>query len=68
MADGAGLLPIAHHGCGVFEVIVVAGEQRGRVWWCDMRWAPHHDEQGKQLGFLDWYERWLDAELRRQAS
>jgi hypothetical protein len=60
---GPGFVPIAHHGCGVFDVIVVTGDQRGLIWWCDMRWAPWFDSAGRQLTFLDWYERWLDRSL-----
>jgi hypothetical protein len=60
---GPGFLPIAHHGCGVFDVIVVTGEQRGLIWWCDMQWGPVYDPSGRQLSFLDWYERWLDESI-----
>jgi hypothetical protein len=38
------------------------GSQRGLIWWCDARWCPYYDHKG-QLGFFDWYERWLDASL-----
>ena len=61
---GSGFIPIAHQGCGLFDVLVVAGEQRGRVWWCDMSWGPWYDKTGQQMGFLDWYELWLDSSLR----
>jgi hypothetical protein len=61
---GPGFIPIAHHGCGVFDVLVVAGQQRGYVWWCDMSWAPSYDGDGRPMGFLDWYESWLDSGLR----
>jgi hypothetical protein len=50
---GPGFLELAHHGCGVFDVIVVTGEQRGQMWSCDMAWRPLY------CGFLDWYENWL---------
>jgi SMI1/KNR4 family protein SUKH-1 len=50
---GPGFIELAHLGCGVFDVIVVTGEQRGQMWCCDMAWRPHGD------GFLRWYERWL---------
>ena len=59
---GPGFIPLAHHGCGMFSVLVVTGEQRGRVWFCDMGWVPEHSERG-QFGFLDWYEDWLNRVL-----
>jgi len=62
---GSGFIPLAHHGCGMFSVLVVTGEQRGRVWFCDMGWVPEHSEVG-QFGFLDWYEHWLDRCLQHK--
>ena len=59
---GPGFVALAHHGCGCFDVLVVTGEQRGLVWFCDMQWFPRFAEHG-QLGFLDWYESWLDHAL-----
>lgn len=61
---GPGFLPLAHHGCGVYDVLVVAGEQRGYVWSVDTdQWWPAFDASGRQLGFFDWYEQWLDNAL-----
>jgi hypothetical protein len=61
---GTGFLPIAHQGCGVFDVIVAAGEQRGFIWWYDMAWGPWYNREGAQMGLADWYEHWLDSALR----
>jgi hypothetical protein len=61
---GDGFIPVSHQGCGVYDVIVVTGEQRGRMWCCDMRWFLCRSERG-QMGFLDWYQAWLDAALAR---
>jgi hypothetical protein len=61
--EGPGFILLSHLGCGTFSTLVVSGEQRGRVWFCDMGWVPEHSEAG-QFGFLDWYEHWLDAVLR----
>lgn len=61
---GPGFVPIAHMGCGVFDVLVTVGEQRGFVWSVDnYSWCPAFDAKGRQLGFLDWYEQWLDQSL-----
>jgi len=59
---GPGFIPLAHHGCGMFDVIVVTGEQRGRIWFCDMAWIPRASAHGTQ-GLLEWYEAWLDDAL-----
>lgn len=59
---GPGFVPLAHHGCGMFDVIVVTGEQRGRIWFCDMAWIPREGAHGTP-GFLEWYEAWLDDAL-----
>ena len=60
---GGGFLPLAHLGCGVYDVIVTTGEQRATIWRCDMAWLPMHRidrDPPAQLGFFDWYEDWLD--------
>ena len=57
---GAGFIPLTHHGCGVFDVLVTVGEQRGLVWCCDMNWFPIISREGKSMGLLAWYEDWLD--------
>jgi hypothetical protein len=61
---GNGFLPVATHTGGAIDVLVVTGEQRGWVWRCDGGWFPRCN-QHRQLGFLDWYEEWLDVQLRR---
>lgn len=63
---GSGFLSLAHHGCGVVDVIVVTGQQRGKIWCCDMAWRPY-ERAGVQFGFLDWYEDWLDSNLTPRA-
>lgn len=60
---GYGFLQLSHQGCGVFDVIVVTGPLRGSVWYYDQAWGPC--TFGSDLpGFFDWYERWLDQNLR----
>jgi hypothetical protein len=61
---GPGFIPLAHQGCGVFDVLVVTGEQRGFMWWYDNAWGPCYGRDGSQWTFLDWYESWLDNGLR----
>jgi len=59
-----GALLLAHTGCGCFDILVVTGEQRGTVWYHDLRTLFPLASETKQLGFFDWYERWLDGCLR----
>jgi hypothetical protein len=40
LAPGHGFLELAPHGCGMFDLLVVNGEQRGRVWWTDSGYSP----------------------------
>ncbi len=61
---GPGFVPLAHQGCGVFDVIVVTGEQRGFMWWYDNAWGPCYARDGSPWTFLDWYETWLDNGLK----
>lgn len=63
---GPGFVALAHQGCGVYDVIVVTGEQRGFVWCCDMAWRPYRTGD-RQLGFFDWYEQWLARALAQLA-
>ena len=63
---GPGFIPLAHHGCGVFDVLVTVGEQRGVIWCCDMEWSPVISREGGTMGFLAWYEDWLDACISHQ--
>jgi hypothetical protein len=63
---GHGFLELAHQGCGMFDLLVVNGEQRGTVWWTDSGYCPWYrtvNGRAHQFGFLDWYEDWLDRGL-----
>jgi len=63
-----GFVALADLGCDIYAGIVVTGEQRGLIWTCaDVGWIP--EAQGKrQLGFLDWYETWLDNGLAQSGA
>jgi hypothetical protein len=60
---GHGFLQLSHQGCGVFDVLIVTGPLRGSVWYYDNAWGPCSFD-GSLPSFLDWYERWLDQNLR----
>lgn len=64
-----GAIPICHLGCGLWQWLVVNGEQKGFV-WDDSRSdhggiSPLRDESGRQMAFSDWYMSWLDESLRK---
>lgn len=61
---GPGFIALAHHGCGMFDVIVTSGEQRGRVWFFDMQWFPRTSSRGGIETLFEWYDVWLDDALR----
>jgi hypothetical protein len=57
----AGTLALCHEGCGILHLLVVTGPSRGQMWVDD-----RCNDQGLfplEVGFLDWYERWLDSTL-----
>ena len=64
--DGA--IPICHLGCGLWQWLVVSGEQRGFI-WSDYR-ADHRGifpllaKTGSQMTFSDWYMSWLTEAVR----
>jgi uncharacterized protein (TIGR02996 family) len=64
--DAAGFMLLAQHGCGSDAYLVISGKEAGKVWefWgaADCLWHP------TGLGFLQWYEAWLDEGLRLAQS
>jgi hypothetical protein len=56
-----GTLVLCHEGCGYLHLLVVSGAARGQMWLdatvSDGGYVP------LGVGFLDWYERWLDSAL-----
>jgi hypothetical protein len=62
--DGAapGCLRLSDQGCGWEDVLVLEGEMKGTVWTAGEGFCPHANADGP-IGFLDWYEGWLDANL-----
>lgn len=59
-----GSLPICHQGCGWMNVVVITGEQRGKMWTAGEGWLPEFsDEQPTQKSFLEWYQAWLDDSI-----
>jgi hypothetical protein len=62
-----GALYICHYGCALRFFLVVNGPCRDEVWhdWQadNAGIYPAMDKSGNRLGFLAWYEEWLDQSL-----
>jgi hypothetical protein len=60
--DPAGVLALAHAGCGVMWLLVLNGRRRGEV-WLDARSS---DGRVRPIAssFTDWYGAWLDCAVR----
>lgn len=61
-----GLLRICNFGCGVSINLVVNGPEYGHIWVDDRCndggvYPDHYFGNKERLGFLDWYELWLDS-------
>ena len=53
-----GCLALGHDGCGMFWLLVVNGEEKGKVWQItDMGIVPC----APPLTFTQWYENWLNG-------
>ena len=67
-----GYICLSDHGCGERSILIVSGEQRGKVWYAYERHGHPQfmgDRQDcKTLGFLDWYENWVIESLRSLAD
>lgn len=59
-----GWMPICHHGCSYYSILVVSGEQTGKVWSLSQDGYQILPEGVlNELTFYDWYEKWLDEQL-----
>lgn len=61
-----GLLRISNFGCGISINLVVNGEEYGNIWVDDRCnnngiYPYKNSEKAERVGFLDWYESWLDT-------
>jgi uncharacterized protein (TIGR02996 family) len=60
---GGGCLCLTHHGCGNYSLLVVNGPLRGNMWISGDCFIPDFKDDDQPIGFLAWYEQWLDSEL-----
>ncbi len=56
-----GSFDICHHGCGIYEFLIISGNERGRIW------VNHSGECILPIkhSFLEWYEDWLDEYISK---
>ncbi|WP_299123235.1 SMI1/KNR4 family protein [uncultured Tenacibaculum sp.] len=64
-----GLLRISNFGCGVSINLVVNGAEHGNLWVDDRCndqgiFPETYSDNNERIQFLDWYEAWLDKELK----
>jgi hypothetical protein len=61
LKETTGSLALCHEGCGYLHLLIVSGPARGQMWLdataSDGGYVP------LEVGFLEWYERWLDSAL-----
>jgi hypothetical protein len=68
--DGA--LPICDMGCTFRYVLVITGEQRGKIWYLNHlyggkgHWYPTTPR--KHLSFYEWYLGWIENSLKELAN
>jgi hypothetical protein len=62
-----GALYISHAGCALRHFLVVNGRSCGELWFDrqaeEVGLEPVCNDDGERIGFLAWYEAWLDREL-----
>lgn len=64
-----GLLRISNFGCGISINLVVNGIEHGNLWGDDRCndqgiFPETYSDNNVRIQFLDWYEAWLDKELK----
>lgn len=62
-----GAIPICDLGCGLRQLLIVAGPERGHIWFDDRPdWQglyPDVRNSSKRLSFFEWYRNWADTKL-----
>lgn len=69
----AGMLRISNFGCGVSINLIVKGKSYGEIWTDDRGnsngiYPDHYFGNSERLGFLYWYELWLDRSLKEMTE
>lgn len=59
-----GMTFVAEEGDGAWNVLILRGAAAGQIWWLNTEHAIArpilHPETRSPVGFLDWYELWLE--------
>ena len=68
-----GLLRVSNFGCGVSMNLVVNGKEYGNLWVDDRCneqgiYPNPYIENRARITFLDWYENWIDSELKEKTT
>ncbi|QNK78181.1 SMI1/KNR4 family protein [Winogradskyella sp. PAMC22761] len=68
-----GLLRVSNFGCGVSMNLVVNGKEYGNLWVDDRCndqgiYPNPYIENRERITFLDWYENWIDSELKEKTT
>ena len=62
-----GTLPICEYGSGIFLLLVVSGSSAGEIWSDNRAFGsgvlPAAELDKPAMGFLTWYETWLDRSI-----
>ena len=65
-----GALYLCHFGCAIRFFLVVNGQSIGEVWRDSQAdeagILPERRQDGRHLGFLNWYENWLNEAINSQ--
>jgi hypothetical protein len=61
-----GGIEILTYGCGYNAILVVTGEERGKIWFDNygtLSPVPYSVTDSNHISFLPWYEQWLDVHI-----
>ena len=59
--DTAGSMVICHHGCGILNILIVSGEEKGKIWVDDR--CNDNGLSRVSVSFYEWYSKWLDYSI-----
>lgn len=68
-----GFIDLCHEGCAMYDILIVNGKNKGTVWFFDfsddLGVVPLiNPKDGKPMSFLDWYELWLNEQIKFMES
>lgn len=62
-----GWIPICHQGCTYYSILVLNGDQKGKVWSMNEEAFQILPEKViREVSFYDWFEEWLDEGLSKE--